>query len=367
MDDETRYWIGFSIFPGIGPVRFKLLFDYFGSAKEAWRAKRSVLESLHLPSRVVSEFDAFRSSINLDTYIGDLKRKHVGVLTLQNPKYPSRLKEISDAPFVLYVLGKRTDPVLDLDRTIGIVGTRKITPYGTSVTKKLTEQLVSYGFTIVSGLAYGVDTVAHTTAIESGGNTIAVLGCGIDVIAPASNTNLYHEIAGGHGCIMSEMPLGHRPGKGLFPARNRIISGLSLGVVVTEGADDSGALITARNAGEQGRDVFAVPGPITSEYSKGPARLLKQGAVLVEDVEDIIHALGLETQIHSRGGTSSLDFSALTENESIVAKLLAKQSLSIDEIVRETHLTIQVVGSTITILEMKKIIRNMGDSVYSLS
>ena len=160
------------------------------------------------------------------------------------------------------------------------------------MTRLLVAGLVRYGFTIVSGLAYGVDAVAHKTAIDNGGKTIAVVGCGIDIIAPASNARLYQLIAEeGYGAIVSEMPLGMRPNKRLFPVRNRIISGLSLGIVVTEGAHDSGALITARYAGEQGREVFAVPGPITSPYSKGPLKLIKNGSKLVESVEDIIEEL----------------------------------------------------------------------------
>lgn len=291
MDEETRYWIGFSVFPGIGPVRFKLLLDYFGTAKTAWQASTHAMHSLHLSERIITEFAAFRKTFDLDAYISDLTLKHIGVLTLQHPKYPRRLKQIPDAPFVLYVFGRKHTYPIDMEKTIGIVGTRKITSYGMHVTKRIVRGLVEHGFTIVSGLASGVDTVAHQEAIDAGGNTIAVLGCGIDIIAPPGNARLYHDIANGHGAVVSEMPLGLRPEKGLFIARNRIISGLSMGVVVTEGAQDSGSLITARNATEQGRDVFAVPGPITSRYSAGPASLLKNGAKLVESVDDILDEL----------------------------------------------------------------------------
>lgn len=366
MDEETRYRIGFSVFPGIGPVRFRLLLDYFGTAKVAWKSKPSELRGLHLPDKLVTEFLSFRNSFDHDAYEKKLHEKHIGVLTLNHEKYPARLKEISDAPFVIYVYGNKPHTPIDFIKTIGIVGTRKITSYGTQVTRKLTEQLVSYGFTIVSGLAYGVDAVAHQAAIDSGGNTIAVLGCGIDVIAPASNTKLYHDIACGNGFILSEMPLGHRPGKGLFPARNRIISGLSLGVVVTEGANDSGALITARNAAEQGRDVFAVPGPITSEYSKGPAILLKQGAVLVEDVEDIMNGLGLPLQQVKGHSRSGIDLKKLSHVERIIVEIVVKEPASIDTIVRSSGLTISDVSSTITILEIKGILTDIGDKVYGV-
>jgi DNA processing protein len=277
MDQETAAWVGFSVFPGIGPVRFRLLLEHFGTASNAWDAPLS------------DKFVHFRKTFDTDEYLRRLEKLHVEVLTLNNPKYPQLLKEIDDPPFLLYVKGRGSK--INLDKTIAVVGTRRVTPYGEEVTKKLVRELVARGFTIVSGMAYGVDAVAHKTAILAGGKTIAVLGCGIDIIAPSSNASLYWAIVNGGGAVVSEMPLGLRPAKGLFVARNRIISGLSRGVVVTEGADDSGALITARNAGEQGRDVFAVPGPITSKYSRGPARLLKNGAKLVESADDIIEEL----------------------------------------------------------------------------
>ncbi len=292
MDEEKKSWVGFSAFPGIGPVRFKLLYRYFGSAKAAWNAPVETLKKIRLGEKLSEDFNHFRKTFPLDDYIGKLQALHVSVLPINDPKYPKLLAQIPDAPFLLYIRGKRTDPPINLARTIAVVGTRKVTHYGVDVTQRLVEGLVSYGFTIVSGLAYGVDAVAHKAAIDSGGKTIAVLGCGIDIIAPPSNARLYRQIAeGGNGAIVSEMPLSLRPDKGLFTTRNRIISGLSLGVVVTEGADDSGALITARNAGEQGREVFAVPGPITSKFSHGTAILLKNGAKLVESVDDILEEL----------------------------------------------------------------------------
>lgn len=294
MDEEQKCWVAFSVFPGIGPVRFALLREYFGSAAAAWKADPSVLRNVNLGDKLVAQFLAFRKTFPLNTYLMSLENLGVHVVTLNDPRYPKRLKQIPDAPFLLYVKAKQGQEKLNLDRTVAVVGTRKITRYGADVTRRIVEGLVSYGFTIVSGLAYGVDAAAHQAAIDAGGKTIAVLGCGIDIIAPPSNARLYQLIGEeGYGAIVSEMPLGLRPEKGMFIARNRIISGLSLGVVVTEGGGDSGALITARNAAEQGREVFAVPGPITSPYSAGPAKLIKQGAKLVERVEDIIEELNL--------------------------------------------------------------------------
>ncbi len=368
MDEEKKCWLAFSVFPGIGPVRFKLLLTYFGSAKAAWNAKTETLRKIKLGEKLTQQFDQFRKTFRVDDYCSTLQKLHVSVLTLTDPKYPKLLAEIPDAPFLIYVKAKKLDKPLRLDRTIAVVGTRKITHYGEEVTERLTRELVSYGFTIVSGLAYGVDAVAHNSAIESGGKTIAVLGCGIDIIAPPSNARLYRQIGEeGYGAIVSEMPLGLRPNKGLFPARNRIISGLSLGVVVTEGADDSGALITARNAAEQGREVFAVPGPITSPYSKGPLRLLKNGAKLVESVEDILDELNIKVNQGSTVGAADEQIKGETKEEEIIIKILAGQQMHIDEIVRASGLTIAEVAATLTVLEMKGVVKDYGEKQYGLN
>lgn len=365
--EERDYWTAFSVFPGIGPVRFKLLLDYFGSAKDAWDAPVYVLKQIKLGDRLTDQFDDFRKTFSISEYCNVLTREHVSVLTLNDPRYPKLLKQISDPPFVLYIKGKRGDTPLNLDRTIGVVGTRKITNYGVEVTKRLVTELVSHGFTIISGLAYGVDATAHQSALDAGGKTIAVLGCGIDIIAPPSNARLYHEISeGGFGALVSEMPLGLRPNKGLFPARNRIISGLSLGVVVTEGADDSGALITARNAGEQGREVFAVPGPITSPYSKGPASLIKKGAKLVENVEDILEELNLTNLTNTSNLSNSIKAKGDTKEEQKILDCLKDRQMHVDELVRATGLTTPSVAATLSVLEIKGVVKDYGEKVYGL-
>lgn len=366
MTEEQMYWVAFSVFPGIGPVRFRLLREYFGSAKAAWHADTHALEKVRLGPKLTDAFVAFRRTFPLEGYLGNLITLGVRVLTLDDPRYPARLREIPDAPFVLYVKAAPATEKLNLTRAIAVVGTRNITRYGIEVTRRIVEGLVSYGFTIVSGLAYGVDAAAHQAAIDAGGKTIAVLGCGIDIIAPPSNARLYRLIgAEGYGAIISEMPLGLRPNKGLFPARNRIISGLSLGVVVTEGAGDSGALITARNAAEQGREVFAVPGPITSPYSEGPAKLIKQGAKLVERVEDILEELGINPT-NPTNVTNPINYKPETKEEQAILECLRKESMHIDEIVRATGLTTSQTAATITILEIRCVIRDHGENVYGL-
>ena len=204
-------------------------------------------------------------------------------------RYPRLLSEIPDPPEVLYVRGKGSK--INLEKTIAVVGTRNITSYGREVTQKLVRELVKNGFTIVSGMALGVDTVAHETAIAEGGKTIAVLGCGIDIIYPSRNARLYRDIIFRNGAIVSEIPPGVWTDSKRFVTRNRIISGLSLGVLVIEGTEKSGTLITAKYALDQGRDVFAVPGPITSELSRAASILLKNGAKLVESADDILEEL----------------------------------------------------------------------------
>ncbi|MCL4359631.1 DNA-processing protein DprA [Patescibacteria group bacterium] len=365
MDEETAAWVGFSVFPGIGPVRFRLLREYFGSAEKAWHAPVGTLRDLHLGQSLLDEFEAFRRTFRVTEYLKRLDDLHVRILRLDDPKYPRLLREIPDAPFLLYIKGKRGSSPIDLSRTVAVVGTRNVTRYGTEVTGRFASELAAAGCTVVSGLAYGVDAVAHQAALDAGGSTIAVLGCGIDIIAPPSNAVLYRRIAEeGRGAVVSEMPLGLRPNRGLFPARNRIISGLSLGVLVTEGADDSGALITARNAAEQGREVFAVPGPVTSPYSKGPAKLIKNGAALVESAADILAALGFSPAASQGPDTGR---AGDTEEERLIVRLLSHEPLHIDAIVRASGLTAAAVAATLTVLEMKGMVKDLGEKVYRLA
>ncbi|MBI1919141.1 DNA-protecting protein DprA, partial [Candidatus Microgenomates bacterium] len=258
----------------------------------------------------------------------------------------------------------------DIAKSIAVVGTRKISNYGREVTRFLVGELVNAGLTIVSGLAIGVDAAAHETTLEAGGKTIAVLGCGVDCCNPRTNQWLYDKIISGNGVVVSEMPLGHFALKGLFPARNRIISGLSLGVLVIEGAGDSGALITARDAGEQGREVFAVPGPITSSLSVGPAELIKKGAKLVVSARDILEELDIGPRANP---TSPLRFRSglrgvqATPEEEKILQVLENGELHFDEIVRKSAMETSQVGSLLSIMEIKGMVRSQGAGVFSTS
>lgn len=361
---EKLFWLGFSAFPGIGPYRFKLLRDYFGSAETAWKADKKTLLDVGLGKKLVEQFVDFQREFSPEGYREDLEKKNITAVTQDEKSYPELLREIPDPPIALYIRGD-INRLSTMEHCIAVVGTRKMSFYGAEVTKNITRGLVESGCTIVSGLAYGVDTVAHKTAVENTGATIAVLGCGVDIIHPSSNATLYWKIIREAGVVVSEYPPGKFAEKGLFPARNRIISGLSLGVVVTEGAQDSGALITARYALEQGRDVFAVPGPITSRLSSGPTSLLKQGATLVSEADDVIEELTLLKK-NKRSRAVDGKRRDLSQSEKTIVDFLLAENLSFDAIVAKTGMLPQSVASTLTLMEVKQVVRLQDGGLYGL-
>src|SRR3990172_8738600 len=315
---ERDYWLGFSALPGIGPAKFRKILKEFGTAKAAWGAKKS--------------------DFSIEEYLKQLKEKDVWFVTLLDEDYPQILKEIKNPPFVLYGRGQVPDDTW-FAKTIAVVGARKTTQYGREVTKLLTTDLVLNGFTIISGLALGVDAISHRTALENNGKTIAVLGCGVDCCNPGENISIYNGILESGNCIVSEFPLGMRPTQWTFPARNRIIAGLSQAVLVTEGAEDSGSLITAKFALKFGRKVFAVPGPITSSMSKGPYKLISKGAKLVTSADDILKELKFQnqnpkSQINSKSKITNRKGD--TKEENLILKLLQYKPLHFDELVRRT-------------------------------
>lgn len=364
ISSDKIYWLGFSAFPGIGPLRFKLLLKYFGTAKKAYTASAKVLTSTGLGIKLTEKFVEFRNSFSLPSYAKELADKKISTLFSDEKIYPKLLSEIEDKPFVLYYRGNLETINFFNKNIFAVVGTRKITPYGREVTRRITQGLVQAGLVIASGMAYGVDTISHETSILNGGKTIAVLGCGVDIIHPVSNTRLYWQIVNKSGLVISEYPAGRYAEKGLFPARNRIISGLSLGVVVTEGASDSGSLITANFALEQGREVFAVPGPITSELSKGPTKLLKEGAKLVTSEEDVL------TELKLTGNTKmekiTLTHPGLTDMEKKILEMLKNESLHFDEILTRLKINPDSLASLLTGLEISGVIRKLGDGKFGL-
>ncbi len=361
--DERYYWLAFSVFSeGIGPKRFQLLQEHFGSAKSAWNATEKELQEsgANIGPIIASKFTAFKQAFSIEKYLHALEEKNVTFITFSEEAYPELLKEIKNPPIVLYVKQKailsRSLSFQD-DKCVGIVGTRKITAYGRQVTEQITEVLVKAGYIVVSGLAFGVDAVAHTVTIENKGITIAVLGCGVDCCSPKENQQLYERIVEEHGSIISEYPLGANPTKGSFPSRNRIIAGLSQAVIVTEGAEDSGALYTASEALDLGRPVFAVPGPITSQLSKGPLSLVSKGAKLVTSVDDILQGLRVEN-----GGlkVNTNTIKGETVEEQSVIDFLKNESLQFDELVKKTGFDSSKLGVLLSIMEMKGMIKDRG-------
>lgn len=365
---EKCCWVGFNVFAGIGPLRFKLLLDYFRNASSAFDASEKELLEVGLSENLVKRFAEFRKTFDFESYFSKLERLGIEILCATEEEYPKLLREIPSFPPVLYVkvgdLGSGSCRMRVLGRkAVAVVGTRKVTGYGRQVTEMIVEGLVASGLVIVSGLARGVDEIAHQTTLNNNGLTIAVLGCGLDLIYPPEHKDLANKIVESNGAVVSEFPLGMAAVPGNFPARNRIISGLSLGVVVTEAAEDSGSLITASCAAEQGREVFAVPGPITSPLSRGTSDLIKKGAKLVNRVEDILEELGV------KGADKMRDLRNLGElgsEEKKIVSLLENENLHIDEIARRLAKDSGELGGILSMLEIKGIIRNFGEGIYGL-
>jgi DNA processing protein len=356
---DLKYWLGFNLVKGIGSAKMQALYDYYGSMAAAWAADPETLRRLGLEQRAITALLEARETIDLDVYLQQVQNAGVTVLTWDLPGYPSYLREVPSSPPVLYVRGE----ISDADRwAVAVVGTRRLTTYGRQVTKELVSALAHNGVTVVSGLARGIDGIAHKAALDAGGRTIAVLGSGVDVIYPPENRQLAEEILmEGRGAIVSEYALGAQPEGRNFPPRNRIISGLSLGVIIVEAGDRSGALITASFALEQDREVFAVPGNINSPASIGPNRLIQQGAKLVTSVEDVLEELNL-TMVNEQVAVQL----ALPESAEEVALLeqLTAQPTHIDELSRTSGLAPALVSSTLTLMELKGIVQQVGGMNY---
>ncbi|MFB0557068.1 MAG: DNA-processing protein DprA [Dehalococcoidia bacterium] len=358
--NELKYWVGFSKIPGIGRVRISQLKEHFSSLQDAWKAPEGKLKQAGLDSRSIDALLLLRPKISLDAEIEKLERYKVKVLACEDPSYPPRLKQIYDYPPVLYVRGN----LLSQDEPcLAVVGTRRPTIYGRQVTEEIVTDLARSRITIVSGLARGIDSIAHRATLDAGGRTVAVFASGLDIVYPAENVKLAQAIME-NGALLSEYPLGIRPKAENFPLRNRIMSGLSLGVLVVEAGERSGALITAHQAVEQNREVFAVPGSILSPSSKGTNRLIQEGAKLVHDFVDILEELNL-TMVTQQ--LEIKEFQPASETESMILKQLTSEPNHIDEICRRSGLTIPEVSSTLAMLELKGIAKQVGNMNYVLA
>jgi DNA processing protein len=359
-EGDARWWVGCNKVPGIGAARLRALLDYFGDLETAWNASAHDLRQAALDRRSLDNLLQVRDKLDLEAEMERLDRAGVRVLTWDDPDYPPNLRQVYNAPPVLYVRGcldKRDE------WAVAVVGTRRASVYGKEAARMVGTGLAQAGVTVISGLARGIDTVAHRTALDAGGRTVAVLGCGVDVIYPAQNARLAAEIVE-RGALVSEYALGTRPDARNFPPRNRIISGLTLGTVVVEADLGSGALITAGFAAEQGREVFAVPGNIFARGNRGTNDLIKQGAKMVCGVADILEELNL-TMVSEQAQVRAVI--PENETEAVLLEHLSAEPVHVDALGRAVKLPIAQVSSTLALMELKGMVRQVGGMSYVLA
>jgi DNA processing protein len=357
VGDQRNYWIGFNLVKGIGTVRLRVLIDTFGDLQSAWEAPVDALRAAGLSAKVVESLVKVRTEISLEVVSERIRSAGTEVLTWQDEDYPGRLREVNGSPPVLYVRG---DLLPEDEWAVAIVGTRRMTSYGRQIAEKVARTMASSGVTVVSGLARGVDAVAHRAALDAGGRTLAVLGSGIDRIYPPEHKRLAEKISN-RGALISDYPFGTPPEAFNFPPRNRIISGLSMAVVVIEAGTRSGALITASFAADQGRDVFAVPGNINAPQSKGANALIQKGARPMLDPRDILEALNLTKITEYRTARTVLPSDA---KEAQMFNILANEPLHVDDISSQTELPIEEVTATLALMELKGMVRQVGGMRY---
>ncbi|MCO5061337.1 MAG: DNA-processing protein DprA [Kiritimatiellae bacterium] len=359
--------IALNMMDSLGPVRVRNLIETLGSPEAVWSAAEEDLRRAKgIGAELATSIMRQRNEVDPDAEESKARKYGARILTREDDEYPASLKQIYDPPLVLYVRGafEKADK-----HAIAIVGTRHATHYGSSVADRLSYQLVKAGFTVVSGLARGIDTVAHASALKGEGRTIAVLGSAIDKLYPEENAALADRIAE-NGAVVSEFTMGREPDRTTFPYRNRIVSGMSMGIVVVEAGVKSGAVITASDALEQGRSVFAVPGRIDLPASRGCHMLIKQGAKLCEGVDDIVQEFELlipsamqrvETAMPRRPDVP------LTTDEQAVVKALWKGALDVDSLARSAGLNTAQLSALLLGLEMKRVIRMLPGRVVELS
>ena len=384
--NDLKYWIALKSIEGVGNIGFKNLLDALGNPCNVFHASFPTLTTVPgIGRKTAASIKDFNNWRKIEEELELIKKNDAQIITYQDPLYPQRLLNIYDFPVFLYVKGSLKED----DINIAVVGSRLASTYGKFSTERLCRELVLKGITVVSGLARGIDSAAHRGALTCGGRTIAVLGCGLDIVYPSENKKLFEEIVS-HGAVITEFPYGTPPNAPNFPARNRIISGVSLGVVVVEANEKSGSLITARLALEQGREVFAVPGTIDSAGSRGTHKLIKQGAKLIENVYDILDEI--LPQVENKTGTAIIFqrdkgavphssphfsnnhkkekeqeakvFSGLTDSENTVLKALSTQATDVDGIITATGLKSSEALNILLTLELRGIIKQLPGKKY---
>jgi DNA processing protein len=357
--DKRAYLLALHQAPGIGSKLSRQLLNSFNGIERLWAANASEIEKI-LPTQVANTFVKYKNTVNVGKIYEQVLSSGCWFITIEDQDYPNLLKEIFNPPLVIFGRGKKE---LLNSQCLAIVGCRKPSYYGQQMARKISSELSLCHWTIVSGMAKGIDTCAHIGCLQQQGSTIAVLGSGVDIIYPKENKKNYEEIAE-KGAIISEYFPGTAPVPGNFPARNRIISGLSLGVLVVEAGEKSGALITADFAMEQGRDVFALPGMVTNPYAKGTHSLIKQGAKLIEAASDIIQEYYPDRLFYGNFGNSKNE-RLISEEEKELLLLIEKQPLHIDEICFLAHKTIMEISPVLLQLEMKGLLKQLPGKIYS--
>jgi DNA processing protein len=363
MTTDLKYWLAISQFSKIGASRWKKLYNYFPTMAAVWQASALELQQSGLEPNLAQEFIIKRQEINPEEELKKIQRENIQILTIRDKEYPKQLKEIFNPPALLYIKGNLSN--LNNNFNLAVVGTRKISNYGKQITPQLVKPLAQAGLVITSGLALGVDALVHQSTLEVQGKTIAVLGSGLDQqsVYPAANRYLVQNILNNQGTIISEFPIGTLPLKHNFPTRNRIIAGLSLGTLVIEAAASSGAIITALLALEQNREVFAVPGPLYNPNSAGAHMLIQKGAKLITGHQDILEELNLQEVKTFIANQQVLPDS---QEEKTIFQQLGKEPLHIDKIIQQTNLPTPLVNSTLSLMEMKGLVKNLGGQNYIL-
>jgi DNA processing protein len=361
--NATEACIALNMLPTIGPVRLRRLLEVFKEPQQILAAKRNELRKIEgIGSEVADQISEWESTVDLEAELDRVREFGATVITQASPSYPEPLHEIHAPPIVLYVWGELKERD---HHAMGIIGARRTTHYGVESAKKLSYQLAYAGLTVISGLARGIDTAAHQGALAAKGRTIAVIGSGLAKLYPPENAALAEKIRAGNGAIVSEFSMEIEPDRQTFPMRNRIISGWSHGVLVVEAGLNSGALITASQALEHGRSVYAVPGHINAPSAMGSNRLIQQGAKLVMDASDILDDLQIllpETKPSPEAATRPLPL--LSEEERRIYDAIDATETSIDDITEKTHLPSGMVSSTLLQLELKRLVKQLPGKYF---
>lgn len=360
--NDTKYWIWLNSINNIGPIKAKRLLEYFKTPKDIWNADKSQLSEIEgIGQNLSFVIESCKDEKYLEDELNKIKKKNIEILTLNDDKYPANLKNIYDPPILLFVKGNISS---EDNNAVAIVGSRKATHYGLKAAYELAKQLAQKGITVISGMAKGIDTAAHKGALDAGGRTIAVLGCGLDIVYPYENRILMNEIIK-NGAVVTEYPLGTAPEAKNFPRRNRIISGISLGTIIVEASQRSGSLITADFALEQNREVFAVPGQIYTKQSEGTNNLIKQGAKLVTSVEDVLEELNIKIKQDTMVELDQqIQYNNLSKDEKMVFENISNLPIHLEEILNLSHFTIDKLNIIITTLELKGLIKQLPGKVF---